>query len=255
MTIYNKSSHPVEVKKISIRVWSLRDEIEAAIERRIKECEANSVPLFIDDIKRFYNLDVDSPLTEQDNVIPLHGKKEESADDDMAAMLAAVADDDAAAAEGSGESKTFNEAEEIIAEQTMQGLETKKPNPIIERPYQRQAPNLEKISYGFTLLADVNMESILSFTKEKFLQGQSVVVEFLIPQSFMMTAHVSYCHFYALRSRIISSTKPDYRLQCKFTFSIPGERDTLRSFLKSVEPTIPTGKKAKKKDEDDSLGI
>src|SRR5690606_24313923 len=111
-------------------------------------------------------------------------------------------------------SKTLNEAEGIIAEQDSQRLETKKPNPILERPYQRQAPDLEKVSYGFVLLSDINMEQMLSFTKDKFLEGQSVVVEFLIPQNFMLTADVAYCHHYAMRSRIISSTKPDYRLQC-----------------------------------------
>ena len=51
--IYNKSGHPVEVKKISIRLWSIRDEIEAAIGRRMKECEAAGVPLYVDDIKKF----------------------------------------------------------------------------------------------------------------------------------------------------------------------------------------------------------
>ena len=56
--IYNKSGHPIEVKKISIRVWTLRDEIEAAIGRRMKECEAAGIPLFIDDIKRFYNMNL-----------------------------------------------------------------------------------------------------------------------------------------------------------------------------------------------------
>ena len=53
--IYNKSGHPVEVKKISLRLWTLRDEIEAALERRMKECEALGVPLYIEDIKKFYN--------------------------------------------------------------------------------------------------------------------------------------------------------------------------------------------------------
>lgn len=244
--IYNKSGHPIEVKKISVRLWGLRDEIEAAIERRMKECEAAGVPLFIDDIKKFYNLN--APAT-PDNVYQLTPKASEA--DGMASLMESVADE--AKAEAAGETKLDN-AEEIIAEQTTQGLETKKPNPILERPYQRQAPDLDKVSYGFTLLSDINMDNILSFTKDSFLQGQSVVVEFLIPQSFMMTADVSYCHFYAMRSRIISSTKPDYRLQCRFTYSIPGERENLRNFLKSVEPTIGDKKRAKK-DEDDSLGI
>ena len=250
--IYNKSSHPIEVKKISIRLWSLRDEIEAAVERRIKECEAAGVPLYIEDIKKFYNL-----KTPQlpDNVVQL---KPESQGDGMASLMEELGEE-AKSEENSevtpAESKSLNEAEEIIAEQTLQGLETKKPNPILERPYQRQAPDLDKISYGFVLLSDINMENMLSFTKDKFLQGQSVTVEFLIPQTFMMTADVSYCHHYAMRSRIISSSKPDYRLQCRFAFAIPGERDTLRNFLKSIEPSVADKKKARKDEEDDSLGI
>src|SRR5690606_17302710 len=129
-------------------------------------------------------------------------------------------------------------------------------NPILQRPYQRQAPDLDKISYGFSLLSDINMEYFLTFTKDKFLQGQSVIVEFLIPQTFMMTAEILYCHHYARTSRVISSTKPDYRVQCKFNFQLAGERDNLRNFLKSIQPTIPeVKKKAKKESEEDSLGF
>jgi hypothetical protein len=247
--IYNKSTHPIEVKKISIRLWSLRDEIEAAIGRRMKECEAAGVPLFVDDIKRFYNLKVEASLTEAANVFPLHAKKTE---DGMASLMEEIGED----AKSEETPETFTEAEKVIAIQTEAGLENKKPNPILERPYQRQAPDLDKISYGFTLLSDINMDAFLSFTKDKFLQGQSVVVEFLIPQNFMMTLDVVYCHHYAMRSKIISSTKPDYRLQCRFTYAIPGERDQLRSFLKSIEPNLPSDKKKGKKEvEDDSLGL
>jgi hypothetical protein len=251
--IHNKSGHPVEVKKISIRLWSLRDEIEAAIERRIKECEAAGVPLFIDDIKKFYNLNQNQP----DNVVQM----KEASSDGMVSVMEEVSEEtkkEEAPEEAKpeeGESKNLNQAEEIIAEQTKQGLETNKPNPILDRPYQRQAPDLEKISYGFILLSDINMDAMLSFTKDKFLQGQSVTVEFLIPKNFMMTADVTYCHHYAMRSRIISSTKPDYRIQCKFAFSIPGERENLRNFLKSIEPNISGTKNTTAGAQDDSLGI
>lgn len=253
--IYNKSAHPIEVKKISIRLWTLRDEIEAAIERRMKECEAAGVPLYIEDIKNFYKLNNNEP----DNVVQL---KESS--DGVTSLMEELSEDakeetqeaSAPEAEASTEAKNLSEAEEIIAEQTLQGMENKKPNPILERPYQRQAPDLDKISYGFVLLSDINMEQMLAFTKDKFLQGQSVTVEFLIPQHFMMTADVTYCHHYARTSRIISTSKPDYRLQCKFAFAIPGERETLRNFLKSIEPNLPPEKKRPKKDsEDDTVGI
>lgn len=267
--IYNKSGHPVEVKKISIRMWSLRDEIEAALERRMKECEAAGVPLFIDDIKKFYNLNMKAPLTDSSNVIPLRG---DVSKDDLNSLMASLKEEDkvpeaeetktteevlASLSDGEAKEapKAFNEAEEILAEQALQGVETKKPSPILERPYQRQAPDLERISYGFCFLSDIHMDTLLAFTQGKFLQGQSVVVEFLIPQNFMMTADVTYCHYYALRSRIISSTKPDYRIQSRFNFALKGERETLRNFLMSIEPTVVEKKKTKKDSEDDTLGL
>lgn len=266
--IYNKSGHPVEVKKISIRMWSLRDEIEAALERRMKECEAAGVPLFIDDIKKFYNLNMKAPLTDSSNVIPLRQGNSEDLNSLMASLneeekvpeaLETKTPDEVLATLTEGEAKeapaAFNEAEEILAEQALQGVENKKPNPILERPYNRQAPDLDRISYGFCFLSDIHMDTLLAFTQGKFLQGQSVVVEFLIPQNFMMTADVTYCHYYALRSRIISSTKPDYRVQCRFNFALKGERDTLRNFLKSIEPSVTEKKKTKKESEDDNLGL
>lgn len=245
--IYNKSGHPIEVKKISVRLWGLRDEIEAAIARRMKECEAANVPLYIEDIKRFYNLAQATPTP--DNVLTL---KKSIPEDGMATLMESIGDEVKAEGDAAEDTKNLSEAEEIIAEQKLQGLETQKPNPILDRPYQRQAPDMDKVSYGFILLSDINMDTILAFTKDKFLQGQSVTVEFLIPQNFMMTADVTYCHHYARTSRIISSTKPDYRIQCRFNFSISGERDTLRSFLKSIEPTLPADKK---KGKEDDLGL
>lgn len=233
--IYNKSGHPVEVKKISIRLWSLRDEIEAAIERRMKECEAAGEPLYIDDIRDFYRFATDH----RDNVVPLNRPNEDSFMESLGDEVKGIE----------------AEAEELIAQQTKEGFETHKPSQILNRPFERQAPDLDKISYGFSLLSDINMDTILSFTKEKFLNGQSIVVEFLIPKPFMMMAKVTYCHHYAMRSRIISSTRPDYRVQCKFTYELKDERSNLRDFLKSISPTTGEKKKLKKESEDDSLGL
>ena len=74
--IYNKSQHPVEVKRISIRLWSLRDEIEAALYRRIQECETAGIPLNIDDIKEFYGLKSDRPLSDQPQLKLVPGSAE-----------------------------------------------------------------------------------------------------------------------------------------------------------------------------------
>jgi hypothetical protein len=129
-------------------------------------------------------------------------------------------------------------------------------NPILDRPFVRQAPDLDKISYGFTLLSDVNMDNILTFTKKNFLIGQSIVVDFLIPQPFMMSAEIMYCHYFGMRSRIISEHRPEYRAQCRFSYQLSHERERLRSFLKSIEPHVPQVEKKKKKDsEEDSFGL
>jgi len=224
--IHNKSIHPIEVKKISVRIWALRDEIEAALERRIKECEAAAVPLYIEDIKKFYKLET-APIPSEE-LAPLKETEE---------------------------NKSLQDAEAIVTHQQDQGVENK-PNPILDRPYRRQAPDSQKISYGFSFLADIQMDSALVFTKDKFLQGQSVVVEFLIPETFMMSAEISYSHNFGRNSRIISETKPDYRVKCQFKFIITGERDNLRNFLVSIQPTLPVQKKKAPKEVDlDSLEI
>jgi hypothetical protein len=274
-SIYNRSSHPVEIKKISIRLWSLRDEIEAALVRRIKECEAAGIPLYIDDIKKFYNLNPSESLSEQANVLKLHqgGATEnaEAADEGMAEFMAALKEQqdeekareegtttEAVAAEANAEQpddSTFIQADQILTEQKEHGVANVK-NPILDRPFVRQAPDLDKISYGFTLLSDVNMDNILTFTKKNFLIGQSIVVDFLIPQPFMMSAEIMYCHYFGMRSRIISEHRPEYRAQCRFTYQLSHERDRLRSFLKSIEPHVPQTEKKKKKDsEEDSFGL
>ncbi len=92
--IYNKSGHPIEVKKISVRLWTLRDEIEAAIGRRMKECEAAGIPLFIDDIKRFYNLNLQSSLNDQSNVLQLHNKTDDA--ESMANLMESLNEEEAA---------------------------------------------------------------------------------------------------------------------------------------------------------------
>ncbi len=258
--IYNKSGHPVEVKKISIRIWSLRDEIEAALGRRIKECEAAGIPLYIEYIKNFYHFQKNNSPSNLLELQPLvNSVNNNSPEEELAQDIHSPSEVNPEATPETnidikGESQNLAKAEEIIAEQRDQGLETGKPNPILDRPYQRQAPDLDKISYGFILLSDINMDTMLSFTKEKFLQGQSVTIEFLIPKTFILTANITYCHNYSMRSRIISNTKPDYRLQSKFTFNFQGERETLRNFLKSIEPNFVASKNTQKEKTDDSLG-
>lgn len=129
------------------------------------------------------------------------------------------------------------------------------PSEELKRPFERLAPDSDRISYGFALLNDINMDWMLAFSKQAFTPGQSLIVEFLIPHPFMMSAELVSCNHYAMRSRIISQTKPDYRLQCKFTFALPGERTRLREFLSSVTPNLPPSRGKAPKKEDDTAGL
>jgi hypothetical protein len=248
--IFNKSSHPVAVKRIPVRIWALRDEIEAAIDRRIKECDAAGTPLYLDDIKEYYGMRTDKPLAGQPQLQlvpePTEGAPKDSVDAMMEALAATPPEatpepTPPAASETTAPpvEAVVEKADEMVAAQTPAQKAEAPAAPHVQRPYTRLAPDSAKVSYGFALLADVNMDWILTFSKEKFIQGQSVVVEFLIPHPFMMSAEIIMCHNYAMRSRIISESKPDFRLQCRFTYPFPGERTRLREFLTSVEPVIP----------------
>lgn len=259
--IFNKSTHPVTVKRIAVRVWALRDEIEAAIDRRIKECEAAGTALYIDDIKAYYGMRTDQPLSEQPQLQLVDG--EAAPTENMEQMMEALASEaptaseetppveaapsEAAPAEGATSEtvavdtpvETAQKADEIIATQSPEAAAEAPKAPHLQRPYARTAPNSDKISYGFALLADINMEWMLAFSKDGFIQGQSIVVEFLIPRPFMLSAEIMMCTNVSMRSRIISESKPDFRLQCRLTYALPGERARLREFLTSVEPELP----------------
>jgi hypothetical protein len=258
--IFNKSSHPVAIKRIPIRMWTLRAEIEAALEHRIKECEAAGVPLYIDDIKEFYGMNIAKPLSGQPQLTLVSEASDaspmsnENVDDMMAALAeekapeaapetppqeAAPVDATSAPEAASTETPPSAQADQIIATQSPEEKAQAPHAHKFQTPYVRRAPNSDQISYGFSMLADINMDWVLAFSKHPFTQGSSIVIEFLIPTPFTMNVEILLCNRIAMKSRIISETKPDYRVQCRYTFSHPGERSNLRRFLSSVEPDLP----------------
>lgn len=257
--IFNKSTHPVTVKRIAVRVWALRDEIEAAIDRRIKECEAAGTALYIDDIKQYYGMRADQPLSEQPQLQLVDG--EAAPTENMEQMMEALASEAPTEETPNEESplnmsandapvETAHKADEIMATQSPEAAAKAPEAPHLQRPYSRVSPNSDKISYGFALLSDINMEWMLTFSKQGFIPGQSVVVEFLIPRPFMLSAEIMLSNNVAMRSRIISESKPDFRLQCRLTYALPGERTRLRDFLTSVEPDLPKKLTASKPQEE-----
>ena len=96
------------------------------------------------------------------------------------------------------------------------------------------------------------MDQILAFSKDSFTYGQNICIEFLIPKSFILSGEVISANHIGRTSKIISETKPDYRVLTSFSYLFEEERTNLRNFLKSVEPDIPPPpKKLKRPDSED----
>jgi hypothetical protein len=287
--LLNKSNHPVLVKRISVRAWRIRDEIEYVIAKRIAQCEQDGRELDIEDIRAFYTRsrpdyldpDYDPEDSNQDNVIAIgsDGKdssgnemdeealammaalqggdeQEESEDDAAARMAAEMLGDQAGALETSTEQddEAARMAQEMLGEQIAPSKETsyQTSSSLKQAPLARTIPPAEKVSGGFTLLSDLNMNTILIFSKQGYSYGQAISIEFLIPKSFIVTGEVKTCVDLGRKSKIISESKPNYRVEVELTYLWDGERANLRDFLKSIEPEIPPPpQKLKRPDKDE----
>lgn len=265
--ILGKSNHPVLVKRIHLNCWSLRDEIEQALTDLyiIKETlDENEYQKKLNEIKSFYrkgpkyfssSTNIESEQGNEDEMLrPEVGE----VDDEMAAMAAALdAGDDSDDNEAKSELSNEQEAE---IHQTAQELLDQSQATNLSKPIQiKRAKPEKKLSTGLTFLNDINMDEIVFFSRHGYQYGQSIVLEFLIPQKFILSAEVVVIKEFALNSKVISDRKPDFRVRAKFTFIHDGERTNLRNFLKSIEPEIPPPPKKPKTDsestnkEDDDL--
>lgn len=299
-TIINKSNHPVTIKRIKLKIWALRDEIEAAVSLKLKNAKETGTEPDITDLQTFYgrgpnrhtNTENDSPL--QDQNMDTAGNP---MDEDAAEMLAALQGDGEESEESSTEESSTEEnsdeaseenieatnddskasaeavdddddeaaamAMAMLADQgiTPEGEESQDGEKDLTQDtsaFERVRPKKEKISDGFCLLSDLNMDYLLFFSKHNYLQGQTVVLEFQIPKKFILTCEILKSDDIVRTSKIISQTKPGFRVQSILTFNQPGERSTLREFLQSIEPEIPPPPSKLKKpqgdddDDDDS---
>ncbi len=94
----------------------------------------------------------------------------------------------------------------------------------------------EKLSISNTFLGDINLEFISFFSVLPFIPGQTIVIEFNVPNNFTICSEVITCYNYNLYSKIISQDRPRFRVKAKFNYLREGERTLLRNFLQSVEP-------------------
>lgn len=254
--IHNNSHDPVLIKRIGLKIWSLRDEVEAIVNKRLRENpdQKELSPEEIEKIKAEYQYR--GPIDQRPNLQLLQGGDaggDESGEDLEAAMAAAMGGDapeeaEAAAEESEAEEGAEEEEDlEVAMAAAMGGAPAEEgagsqtataSGPL--KVIQRGSENIpeSKIFRGVTILSEVSMESLYFFGSEKFLEGQSIVIEFQIPKRFVVNANVAYCRPFNIRSRIISDKKVSYRIVAQFSFLKDGERTLLRQFIKSIEPDV-----------------
>lgn len=126
----------------------------------------------------------------------------------------------------------------------------------------QRRPKLDPIQMmrAMCFLSELNMDAIYFFSNDKMMAGQSIVIDFLVPQKFLLMAEVIHCRPYNMRSRIISSTPHPFRVAARPLFLKAGERTLLREFLETVEPDLEAiaaqqkaKKPVKKKEEEDDM--
>ena len=249
-----KSIQPVEVKKIFVRVWALRDEIEAAIQKRIEEeGHSEDSPAFIDDIKSFYDKDFKSESTKEE-IFDEESSDEESSDEESSDEENSdeeSSDEESSDEESSDEESSEEESSDEESSKSDSSDNQDSENLKTREPFTRQPPAEDKISQGYVLLSDIVMESILIFSDKTFTIGQNIIIEFMVTKPFKVTAELLVSKDIGRNSKIIKQIKYNHRLQSVFLFEFPGERSKLREFLQSIEPEIPVPPKKLKKPESD----
>lgn len=270
--IYGSSNHPVEIKKIRLKVWTLRDELEYMIQQKVDAHGESTSEVNLAEIKLMYQGLIKLPpsFTGGEASMSTNDSLDDSEDEMAKALAEAEAGESGEeSAEGETEESEGDDDAEAMAAAMLEGQgEEETPSESVDLSnvtfLRRTRPNIdeEKIADAVTILNDVNMNMVSCFASQEYNSGQTIIIEFLIPNHFFLTAEVIECKKYNISSRIISDQRPDYRLHAKLIFPREGERSMLRRFLKSIEPDIPPDKpkKAAPKDDDglddlDDLGF
>jgi hypothetical protein len=203
--IYRQSNDPVFLKKINIDVWLLRDQLEHIILSRLQENpEENN---FDDIISEF------SPKPKPNLTLLKFEEDEQS-------------------------SQTSNSNNESDLENPTSDDSNKisKETPQKREVITQRLPTLthDKICRGKTFLSEIYMDQILFFSDRQFVEGQSIVIQFNVPEKFILNAEVIYSQSYSLKNRIISKSNLPFRVSAQFTFLKEGERTLLRNFLENI---------------------
>lgn len=202
--IYKNSTDPIELKKISLQIFSLRAYMKSFVSEYVKHLEYTH--LTIQELTSLFN------LYYQDTFLFEHFP-DEIEDRNALPPIKMLSNDE----------NNENDEEDTNSKEKF-GIPIK------------LSISEEEIAHGKTFFSDINIRSIGFFSTLSYLVGQSIVITFDLPHSFSLSAEVVYCKNYNVHSRIISTQRPSYRIHAAFTLSRRGEMTLLRNFLQSMEP-------------------
>jgi hypothetical protein len=237
--LYNTPNTPVLIKKIGLKIWKIRSEIESVIEK---------------DLSQNKKIDV-KELQEKYEKITTEIKNEEGfssdelvIDDGEDEMAKAIADAE------KGEGKVVEDKDDDESNNDNDNdndNESSTTNIIIQ-----ERPNIpkNKLINASMLLSEIYMDTVFFFLNEKLLEGQIIAMEFLVPKRFILKAEVLYCRHYTNTSRIIGKNRLPYRAYAKLLLTEEGSRSILREFLNSIaiDPaTLQVADKKSSSDDDD----
>lgn len=245
--ILGSSKDPVLIKKIYLRIWTLRDEVEAVIKARIASGEAEN--LSVEDLIEEYK---SKSLVNNDGSVTLEVLNGGKSEEEEQAESGAEAEAEEKSEEDSEESSDEASSEESTEEASATAIDPDAPVDVIQR--RPELPE-DKLYNGTTVLTELNMDEMYFFSNQSFLEGQSIVIEFLVPNKFIVNANVFYSRPYNMKSRIIRDNNLIYRVAVRFSFLKPGERTLLRQFVQSVEPDMSKHVKPKAAPKKESDGF
>ncbi len=240
--IHGSSKDPIYVKKIYLKIWTLRSEVEQVVKRAKQQS-----PEEVESIKKEYAYK--GPLKQESGLTLIDGGSEPSEEDSAAEIEAAVDENDEGQEAEAKDQSSAGEEEETAAEEQSAG-----PTQVIQRGSQHIEDH--NIHHGVCVLSEINMDTFYFFTSKNLLEGQSIVIEFQVPKKFVVNAEVHYCRPFNIKSRVISENRLKCRVAANFSFLKEGERTLLRHFIQSIEPQIPEAieiPKAQSKSEGDEF--
>lgn len=246
--IHGNSTDPVLIKKISLRVWTLRDEVEAVIKSRYKDAEN---PPSLEDLTQEYKSKGDfGDSTEGEDGVKDASELDDFGEDEMAKAMAEAGAEDSAEESESSEDSDAEATEE--GENKVMTLVTSPEEVDGKVIVKQRLPEIpaDKMASGRAILSEIYMDQMYFFSSQEYLVGQSIVLEFMVPKKFIMNADVVFCRTYNMKSRIISKNRLPFRVGIKFTYLKEGERTVLRNFVQSIEPTIEVVQVEEKKSDD-----